>query len=492
VTSPSGLALDITIRPVCEGARPEAVDVRVELAAPSEAPVFRIGNAIDAEALEDLIERPTLRDDDGLIELSRRIAPGSDGEARIFFTGERLARGKLALTYRVRAQPTETRGIRFGLRHGDGAIGGSGDGFLILPAMPDARDITVLWDIGHCAFKWQVGSALGLGAGPHRIHAAPDALRQAAFFAGGMHASSFDDGKTHLRLAIIGKVAFDESVALAYAGRVLVAERAAFGDDDPTPFYAFMRVLPEMTTKVVGGGNMYGYSSVVGPAAEWNARMRNHIAHELLHHWIGVGLWVRDADGVSGYWLTEGFTTRYARTIALRAGAISPAEYLAEVNKQAAAFYGNPLRGSTNAVVERAIETGEGDPSLGLLPYYKGSFYADELDGAIRAGSNGKRSLDDVVRGLLAQAKSAPRNEAGYAQLTEDVVRSAIAAELGTAGAKRFDDVVRHGVVPRPGPTALGPCFVRRDKKYGVLDGYEWVRAAGVADERCGELGPSH
>src|SRR5687768_15970055 len=103
-----------------------------------------------------------------------------------------------------------------------------------------------------------------------------------------------------------------------------------------------MRVMPEMGKGVVGAGNPHGYSSVLGPEAPWDARMRNHIAHELIHHWIGVGLWITDAQKTSGYWFSEGFTVHYARAIPLRAGLVSPDEVLAELNKHAMSYFTSP------------------------------------------------------------------------------------------------------------------------------------------------------
>jgi predicted metalloprotease with PDZ domain len=224
-----------------------------------------------------------------------------------------------------------------------------------------------------------------------------------------------------------------------------------------------------MTRYVTGGGNPQGYSSVVGPDAPWDFRMRNHIAHELIHHWIGVGLWIKDERKVSGYWFTEGFTTHYARAVPLRIGLITPAEFLDDLNRDAASYYGSPHRAASNATIEVAMDKVV-DRLIGLVPYWKGAFYAAELDSAIRAASKGARSLDTVMNELRRRAKEAPRNAAGYAELPESVVRELVVAELGEAGAARFDAVVRSGALAAPPGDAYGPCFDRRPKRYPELE----------------------
>jgi len=239
-----------------------------------------------------------------------------------------------------------------------------------------------------------------------------------------------------------------------------------------------------MTKFVTGSGNPYGYTSVVGPEAPWNTRMRDHIAHELLHHWVGVGLWIRDEANVSGYWLSEGFTVHYSRIIPLRLGLMPPGEFLDQLRELTDKYVSSPHRSASNKTIEDQIDRGVGERPLGLIPYYRGALYAAELDSAIRTASKGARSLDDVMRDLLRLAASAPRNEGGYRQLSERVVRDRIFAELGQAGVDRFDAVILRGELADPPSSAFGPCFEKAASKSGAL---EWRRVEGVPDSRCGE-----
>ena len=98
--------------------------------------------------------------------------------------------------------------------------------------------------------------------------------------------------------------------------------------------------------------------------------------------------------------------------------------------------------------------------------------------------SGGARSLDDVMRSLRAEARTAPLNESGYHELGEGAFRERVEAERGPAGVERFEAVVHRGEIALPPEGAYGPCFARREPTPGQ---YEWVRVEGVPDARCGE-----
>ncbi len=473
--------LGIRVTPVCAAdGEPTALDVEVAVDTwDPKPPVFRISNEQNAEAMRGLIQSPTLSDARGEIPLTIEVAAdaGSD-EKRVLVKGARPAEGRMRLRYRAISVATAGPGIRFGLRHDARGIGGSGDGFLVLPAIAEAREIRFVWAPSQCTSDLTPSSALGDGSAPAPFVGPPDSLRQAGFFFGRPETIVIDDAPMHLRFHFFGRPSFDTALAATYAGDVLRAERAAFGDRDPTPFYAFMRVLPAMGKSVVGGGNPWGYSSVVGPEAPWNFRMRNHIAHELLHHWIGVGLWIEDEKKVSGYWFSEGFTVHYAHVIPLRIGLITPTELLEHVNKLAISYYTSPVRGASNAQIVEGIGRGIGDPALGLMPYWRGALYAAELSDSIRAASKGKRSLDDLMQRLIPRGKLAPKNASGYPVVLEATFRGLVESELGQAGVDRFDAVIRRGELARPPSGAFGPCFERRDLHVGEYQvGFDVTRS---------------
>ena len=193
------------------------------------------------------------------------------------------------------------------------------------------------------------------------------------------------------------------------------------------------------------------------------------MAHEICHTWIGVaGSGVR-FDGPEGsfYWFTEGFTVHYTRALLLRDGLATPAEFLDDLRDQTERFAVNPDKALPNEAIVKGFFTSD---TINKLPYDRGMLYAAELDAAIRAKSGGKRSLDDLIFGLLESARSlaktsatsdapTPKDSATASTLPASLFRERVGALLGPEGQARYDAVIVRGEAPAPPSDAYGPCF---------------------------------
>ncbi|NHN22314.1 hypothetical protein G6046_15395, partial [Bacillus amyloliquefaciens] len=67
------------------------------------------------------------------------------------------------------------------------------------------------------------------------------------------------------------------------------------------------------------------------------------------------------------------------------------------------------------------------DTRVRVLPYDRGSLYFETVDAQIRAKSGGKRSLDDIVRAMLATRR-------GGGAMNEALYRALLNAQLGDKG----------------------------------------------------------
>lgn len=141
--------------------------------------------------------------------------------------------------------------------------------------------------------------------------------------------------------------------------------------------------------------------------------LRYVVAHELFHAWNARRL--RPAELVPydllheqtsrALWITEGLTEYYAHRAMLSSGCWSRAEYLAHVAEEAeravtAARDGRSLEEAAALSWQTPDEDGADHDAY----YARGHLVALGLDAAVRAASAGARSLDDVVRALLAEA----------------------------------------------------------------------------------------
>src|SRR5262249_28599664 len=127
-------------------------------------------------------------------------------------------------------------------------------------------------------------------------------------------------------------------------------------------------------------------------------RLKIAVAHELLHGVLGTKVRLVDEGGAEAAWFSEGLTVHYARKILFAAKRISAESFLDDVRKAEREAGATPDAG--------ARDGGRRSRSS----YGRGSLYAASLDAAIKHGSKGARSLDDLVRELvsLAEKKRSP------------------------------------------------------------------------------------
>ncbi|CAN7200823.1 PDZ domain-containing protein [Trinickia sp. LjRoot230] len=148
-------------------------------------------------------------------------------------------------------------------------------------------------------------------------------------------------------------------------------------------------------------------------------------------------------------WLFEGFTSYYDDLMLVRAGAICPSEYLALLGKT----IGGVLRGSgrlKQSVAESSFDAwikyyrqDENAPNAIVSYYQKGSLVALAFDLAIRARTNQRKSLDDVMRLLWQRyGRDFYRHGRRATGVGEHDVKALIAEATGVDLGPLFDDAV--------------------------------------------------
>jgi predicted metalloprotease with PDZ domain len=205
-------------------------------------------------------------------------------------------------------------------------------------------------------------------------------------------------------------------------------------------------------------------------------------------------------------WLFEGFTSYYDDLLLARAGLLTEAQYLDTLAATLTTVRQRPGR-LKQSVAESSFDAwikyyrqDENAPNSVVSYYQKGALVALALDLTIRAGTRGRRSLDDVMRHLWRTHETAGE---AYAGLSEDGVAAAVEAATGldlasqlaawTEGTRDADYAALFapfGVAWRPRPAVDAPSFALlgvRTQAAGtdctlahVLDGGA-ARAAGLS-----------
>jgi predicted metalloprotease with PDZ domain len=152
-------------------------------------------------------------------------------------------------------------------------------------------------------------------------------------------------------------------------------------------------------------------------------------------------------DYTSLLWLFEGFTSYYDDLLLVRSGLISVDDYFGLLGKT----IGGVLRGAgrlKQSVAESSFDAWvkyyrqDENASNAIVSYYtKGSLVALAFDLAIRAETNGRKSLDDVMR-LLWQRYGRDFYRGKPVGVGEDDVAALIAEASGVSLGSLFNDAV--------------------------------------------------
>src|SRR5271163_969384 len=162
----------------------------------------------------------------------------------------------------------------------------------------------------------------------------------------------------------------------------------------------------------------------------------------MLHTFVG-GLGSADMDGA---WYSEGLAVYYARLLALRAGQITPAEFLDDLNSTAGRYYTDVMIHTPNREIAADFWA---DTRIRVLPYDRGSMYFAVLNGELRAASGGKQSLDDLVLALLDRRRhNLTADQAAWVELLQ--------SHLGEKGTEEFEAMLS-GALQLPQPDGFGP-----------------------------------
>jgi predicted metalloprotease with PDZ domain len=269
----------------------------------------------------------------------------------------------------------------------------------------------------------QVMTGLPDGKAPHQ-YIAPDydTLVDSPIVIGNPDVHEFTvDGKPHFLVNTPATPTFDGARAARDLQR-LVQEHLKMWGSLPYEKYLFLNMLTE------AGGGLEHKNSTLLMTNRWTTRTRKaYVAwlelcsHEFFHTWnvkrlrpIELGPFdYQNEVYTRSLWIAEGFTDYYGELLVHRAGLSTREEYLEALSNQIEALQTTPGRlvqsaeaASFDAWIKQ-YRPDENSPNVSISYYTKGAVIAFLLDARIRHVTNGKKSLDDVMRAAYAQYSGA-------------------------------------------------------------------------------------
>lgn len=426
------------------------VDVRLTIPqadVAAGAPLMTLPVVIaNTDTVAETLQHLNAVDAAGEIPLSVRDDPPAIAYARHWIAGRRV-RGDVTVTYRApvdNTPPKRGSGPPYSLRTEGGGVSGVGNTFVLLPEDERAYRIALSWDLS----RLPAGSTAmsSLGDGEVRLPAGPAArLHRTLFMAGPMRREPEDVRPSGFSAAWLGNPPFDPRPLMGWAAELHGWMSGFFNDPETPPYRVILRYNPINA----GGGAALTNSFLLtwGETAKDPEGLKGTLAHEMIHTWT--------ASNLGGQWYGEGIAVHYQALLPMRAGLLSPAAYLEDVNDTARRYYTNALNDTPDdQIAPRFWE----DTRIRTLPYDRGAMYFAVLDGKIRRASGGARTVDDLIREMVRRRRggeSVP--ETGWVDL--------LARELGDEGRRVHADMLA-GKLMLPESSDFGPCFRRTKDKF--------------------------
>lgn len=461
-------SLAVTLAPIAAPAAPTtigSVDVTLRfegLAVARGEPLLRlplISSNVDSVAT--VITAMTAHDAKGPVHLTPRtidlpetgLRDAVGGGPSREWIADRAVEDTVTVRYSVPAQATlPPRGPAppFSFSADGGGVSAAGHVFLLLPPGEHHYRTTYGWDLSRAPRGSRGISSLGEGTVTAAEPLDGAQIRMSFFMAGriGTYPTKIPSGGFFG--AWQGVPAFDAGSLLAWTGRLYDHYARFFGQKASPPYGVFLRYNP-----INAGGGVGLFRSFVttfGRGKGSNAeKIKLTLAHEMFHTFQPF---IGNPAGLESSWFGEGLATFYQARLPFRFGMIGAEAYLADINWTAARYYSSAMATVPNAEVPKRFWA---DTRVRTLPYDRGMLYFATVDDAMRKGSGGRKSLDDLVFAMLALEKAGKVTDNGDWE-------KLLAAELGPGAVDAFRAFL-DGAMPLPASDAFGPCFRRTTAK---------------------------
>lgn len=194
-------------------------------------------------------------------------------------------------------------------------------------------------------------------------------------------------------------------------------------------------------------GNALGWTTNVNYSKHFDesrwAELTSHVFSEIFHLWNGTEgpPLSRSQSDTAATWFTEGVTHYYRLKNMYMSGVLSEIEYFELIGTEVN-IVANSARGAKS--LDALSSAYYSDQSAMRLTYSKGASVAFALDNLLRQTSHGRRSLDNVMRALLARFDYRITRQGFSSADLDDALREVLGPEAYSSYRRlfgeRFDD----------------------------------------------------
>ncbi len=377
---------------------------------------------------------------------------------------------RVSLTYEVVTQPPATK-LTIAVYHSP-VLRSSyfyviGEALWVYPDMPTTTPLRVTLNWKNIPNGWVLINSFGASEPRQKVKTTLEKFRKSTFLAGDYRVKRIVIKKRAVYAVTRGKWGFPDEEFNSLVQKVVQVQRD-FWDSYDFPYYLVALLPLDEQEGVRGGeGRTNSFSLYLPKDLTTLSKDQFLFAHEIFHAWNPQRLGAYENDRL--YWFGEGFTDYYAYLVLLRAGLISLDEYVAAHNSWIEAYYTSPVRSLT---VDEMVQKRRTNSDAEQLFYKKGYLLANHLDFTIRSKTNGKHSLDDVMRSLLRSSKP------DSIKLSEKRIADALRPYLQEQGANAIEKYMNRGELV-PADNSFGACATVEDIEFRSFDiGFDFEKSS--------------
>jgi len=255
-------------------------------------------------------------------------------------------------------------------------------------------------------------------------------------------------GDAPLRVAVAGKWKFQPEELADVVEKVVVAENKFWGDP-PSPYLVTMAPLGDVPTGLTytGTGRTDAFTIASTGAFEL-AHATRFLAHENMHSWVPNELGNMPDDDSVDYWFSEGFNDYLASKVLLAAGLWTLDQWAADKNETLLRYGTSPAKTIAAADIGARFWS---DQAVQQVSYDRGHLLAAMLDAEIAERTEGKESIESVMRAQRTAAK-------GSSELARNLFRTTLLERTGIDAAPLIERHARAGETIVLPEAMLGAC----------------------------------
>jgi predicted metalloprotease with PDZ domain len=377
---------------------------------------------------------------------------------------------RVSLTYEVVTQPPSTK-LTKAVYHYP-VLRSSyfyviGQALWVYPDMPETTPLRITLHWKNIPDGWALINSFGASEPRQKVNTTLEKFRAGTFLAGDYRVKRIVMNGHPVYAITRGRWVGGADEKFNSLLQKLLQVMRDFWNSYDSPYYLVALLPLDEQSEVSGGEARTNSFSLYLPNDLTTLSKHQYLlAHELFHAWNPQRLGDYENDRL--YWFGEGFTDYYAHLLLLRAGLISLDEYVAAHNSWIEAYYTSPVRSLT---VDEMVQKRQTNHDAEKLFYKRGYLLANHLDFTIRSKTNGKHSLDDVMRSLLRSSK------AGSIKLSEKRIADALRPYLQEQGASDIEKYMSRGELV-PADNSFGACATVEDIEYRSFDaGFDFEKS---------------